>query len=143
MTDKPQSFVDMFKAMGKGMKLPGVDVDAILDYHRKNLEALEASAKAASAGATGVFERQREMLAEALRNWTDIAQSAKASGNPQEFAARQADFARQSFETAVKNATEMAGLVSRSGTETLDILRKRIVEAMDETRKAVEKATKT
>lgn len=138
MTDN--SFFDMFKAMGKGMKVPGVDVDSILDYHRKNLEALEASAKAASAGATSVFDRQREMLGETLRQWTDISQMGKAAADPQDFMAKQAELAKQSFEAAVKNAGEMAGLVGKSGTESFDILKKRIVEAMDETRKAVEKA---
>lgn len=140
MTDN--SFFDMFKAMGKGMKVPGVDVEAILDYHRKNLEALEASARAASTGASGVFERQREMLAESLRQWTDIAQMGKATANPQDFVAKQAELAKKSFESAVKNAGEMADLVGKSGAESFDILKKRIAEAMDETRKAVEKATR-
>lgn len=140
MTDN--SFFDMFKAMGKGMKVPGVDVDAILDYHRKNLEALEASAKAASTGANSVFDRQRELLAETLRQWTDISQLGKAAANPQDFMAQQAELAKKSFETAVKNAGEMAELVGKSGTASIDILKKRIAEAMDETRRAIEKAGK-
>jgi phasin family protein len=139
MTDN--SFFDMFKAMGKGMKVPGVDVDAILDYHRKNLEALEATAKMASAGATTVFDRQREMLADTLKQWTEIAQAAK-SGNPQDVMAKQADLAKKSFEAAVKNASETADMMTRSGSAAFDLLKQRITEAMDETRKAVEKVSK-
>jgi len=135
----PQNFFDMFKAMGKGMKLPGVDVDAILEAHRRNLEALEASTRAAAAGATGVMERQRELLGEALRQWSDIARASRDGADPQDFVARQTEFARHSFEAAVKNAGEIAGMMTQSGTEAMDILRKRVVAAMDEARKAVDK----
>lgn len=136
------SFFDMFKAMGKGMKVPGVDVDAILDYHRKNLETLETAAKMASAGATTILDRQREVLSETLQQWTEIAQAAK-SGNPQDVVAKQTELAKKSFETAVKNASETAEMVTRSGSAAFDLLKQRITDAMDETRKAVEKATKT
>ena len=43
------SFLDMFSRFGRDLKLPNVDVQAILDHHRKNLEALEKSARASAA----------------------------------------------------------------------------------------------
>ena len=55
-------------------------------------------------------------------------------GNPQEMMAKQADFARKTFETAVKNAGEVADIVRKSGTELVEILRARIREAMEEVR---------
>ena len=39
----------MFSKFGSEMKLPKVDVEAMLSHHRKNLEALEKSARAAAA----------------------------------------------------------------------------------------------
>jgi phasin family protein len=68
-----------------------------------------------------------------------MAQSYRASGNPQEMMAKQADFARRSFETAVKNASEVAEIVKKSGTESVEILRERIRETMEEIRKGYEK----
>lgn len=135
------SFFDMFKAMGKGMKVPGVDVDAILGYHRKNLETLEATAKMASAGATTLMDRQRELLSDALKQWTNIAQAAK-SGNPQDVIAMQAELAKKSFETAVKSASEATDLVTKSGSAAFELVSQRVTEAFDEARKAMEKATK-
>ncbi|TJV27578.1 MAG: phasin family protein, partial [Mesorhizobium sp.] len=48
MAKRPESdsFIDMFGRFGRDLKLPNVDVEAILSHHRKNPEALEKSARA-------------------------------------------------------------------------------------------------
>ncbi len=142
MAKKPEaeSFVDMFRNFGANLNMPSVDVDKIIAHHRKNLETLEKTAKAATAGASSMMAKQREMLQETLREVTDMAQGMRSGGaNPQEFMAKQADFAKRSFETAIKNASEMADVVRASSTETIEILRNRIKEAMEEIRDGVEK----
>jgi len=119
--------------------MPEVDIDAILNHHRKNLEALEKSARASASGATAVMNRQREMLQKTMQEVTEIAQGFRAPGNPQEMMAKQADFAKKSFEAAVKNAGEMAELVKKSNTDSIEILRARIRESMEEIRQGYEK----
>ncbi|ESX16054.1 MULTISPECIES: phasin family protein [unclassified Mesorhizobium] len=131
------SFLDMFSRFGRDLKVP--NVEAILVHHRKNLEALERSARAGAAGATSLLSRQREMLQDTLREVSDMAQSYKAPGNPQELMTKQAEFARKSFEAALKNAGEVAELVKKSGTESIEILRSRIKEAMEEIRSGYDK----
>ena len=79
------------------------------------------------------------MLQDTLREVTDMAQSYRAPGNPQELMTKQTEFARKSFETALKNAGEVAELVKKSGTESVEILRERIKEAMEEIRAGYEK----
>ena len=66
MAKKPESqnFIDMFANLGKDLKLPSVDVEQVIEHHRKNLEALQKSASTASSGAATVMARQREMLEE-------------------------------------------------------------------------------
>lgn len=128
------SIVDMFTRFGKDLKLPTVDVQTIIDHHRRNLEALQKSAETAGSGATRIMERQREMLQDTLREITDMAQSYRSPTNPQDMMARQTEFARKSFETAVKNATEMTDLVRQSSTETIEVLRQRIKDGMEEIR---------
>ena len=141
MAKQPQSesFMDMFAKFGRELKMPKVDVDAILDHHRRNLEALEKSAMATAAGASSILERQREMLEESLREITEMAKSYRTPSMPHDMAARQADFARRSFETAVKNAGEVADMMKKSGGETLDILRARIKEAVSEIRQGYDR----
>lgn len=142
MAKKPEteSFMDMFANFGRDLKLPSVDVDSILAHHRRNLEALEKSAKATASGASNVMAKQREILQSSLQEITEMAQGLRSGGaNPQDFIAKQTDFARKSFETAVKNAGEVAEIVKKSGTESVEILRNRIREAMDEIRENYEK----
>ncbi|BAB48585.1 mll1145 [Mesorhizobium japonicum MAFF 303099] len=136
MARQPESdsFMDMFGRFGRDLKVPNVDVEAILAHHRKNLEALEKSARAGAAGATSLLSRQREMLQDTLREIADMAQSYRAPGNPQELMAKQTEFARKSFEAALKNTGEVAELARKSGTESIEILRARIKEAMEEIR---------
>lgn len=136
------SFMDMFAQFGRDLKLSNVDVDAILEHHRKNLEALEKSARASAAGASTLMAKQREMLEEAMREATAMAESYRTPGTPRELVARQTEFARKAFESAVGNAGEVAGLVRKSGTESLDILRERIKQAMAEVRDGYEKLSK-
>lgn len=140
MAKKPEapSFVDMFAGLGRDLRVPGVDVERIIEHHRKNLEALQKSAAAASAGAASVMSRQREMLEETLREITDMAKSYGTPGNPQEMLSKQTEFARRSLETAVKNTTEMAELVRKSSEDTIEVLRKRIRDGMDEIRDSYE-----
>ncbi|WP_394892424.1 phasin family protein [Mesorhizobium sp. AaZ16] len=141
MAKKPESesFLDMFNNFGRDLKLPSMDVEAILSHHRKNLEALQKSASATTMGAQNLMTKQRQILQDTMSEITDMAQSYRAPGNPQEMMAKQADFARRSFETAVKNASEVAEIVKKSGTESVEILRERIRETMEEIRKGYEK----
>jgi len=141
MTKKSESdsVLDMFTQFGRDLKMPSVDIEGILAHHRKNLEALEKSAKATASGATTLMNKQREILQDSLREITDMAQSYRAPGNPQEMLAKQAEFAKKSFETAVKNAGEVAEIVKKSGTESVEVLRARIRDAMEEIRETYDK----
>ncbi|MDW6020374.1 TIGR01841 family phasin [Mesorhizobium sp. BAC0120] len=140
MARKPEteSIFDMFSKLGSQMKLPKVDVEAVLDHHRKNLEALQKSVQASAAGTSSLMAKQREMLQQTLSEVADLAQNYRAGSDPRELMSKQADFARKSFETAVKNAGEMAEIVKKSGGESIDILRERMRESMEEIRAGFE-----
>ena len=139
MAEEPHPFIDMFARLGREMKLPDIDIERIIEHHRRNLEALEKSAKTASSGAAAMMKRQREMLDDALQEAKAMAEQYRASADPGYLMAKQMEFARKSFEAALKNAGEAAELVKKSGTESVDILRTRIKEAMEEIRAGYEK----
>jgi phasin family protein len=134
-----ESILDMLSRLGSEMKLPKMDVEAMLSHQRKNLEAMEKSARAAASGASSVIAKQREALQATFNEIAEVAKGYDAPGNAQEFVSKQADFARKTFEAAVKNAGEVAEIVRQSGGESIDILRQRIQEAMSEVRDSFEK----
>lgn len=141
MAKKPESetLIDMFARLGQDLKMPSMDIERVIEHHRKNLEALEKATRSATSGATSLFARQREMLEETLREITDMAQGLRSPGSPQDMMAKQAEFARRSFETAVKNASEIGEVMRKSSGETIEILRERIREAMEEMREGYDK----
>jgi phasin family protein len=135
---QPPSLIDMFMSLGRDLRLPSIDVEHILDHHRKNLEALEQSARASAAGPSSVLAKQREAIEAAFREFSDFAQTYRVPGDPKEVLAKHADFARKSFETAVKNTSDVAEIVRKSGSASAEILRRRMHEAMDEVRHSYE-----
>lgn len=136
MAKQPEdaNFTDMFARFGRDLKMPKVDVDAILAHHRKNLEALQKAMSASSSGMSTAMTKQRDAFQDMLREAGELAQSYSGSGAPQDVMARQAEFARKTFEAAVRNAGEVADIARKSGTESIEILRKRIQESMQELR---------
>ncbi len=56
---------DMTKMMGD-VKIPGFDMQAIMDAQRKNIEALNAANQTAVQGIQAVAQRQAEILSQAM-----------------------------------------------------------------------------
>lgn len=134
-----ESILDMFAKVGRELQMPQVEIDRIIEHHRKNLEAFETSARAASTNASSIMARQREMLEEAARDFMQAAEKSRSAGNPQDLMQIQAEYARKSFESMVRNTGEMASLMRRSGDESLEALRERVSESIREIREAFER----
>jgi phasin family protein len=140
MAKKPDAdpFTSLFTKFGKDLKMPGMDVQAILDHHRKNFEALQKSASVSASGAQSIMAKQRDMLQETMREITAMAENLRSAGSPQEAMNRQVDFARRSFERAVENTSEVGEIAKKSGTESVEVLRERIKDMMQEIRASYE-----
>jgi phasin family protein len=141
MAKKPETetLADMFDGFGRALKVPRIDIETILDNHRKNLDALQKSASTTASGASSILAKQREALQQQLSEIAEVAQSYGNVAGAQEAMAKHAEFVRRSFEEAVKNASEVAQIAQKSGAESLEILRARIRDSMDEIRKGYEK----
>jgi len=139
MTDKKATddLVSMFMNFGKDMKLPSPDLEALVERHKKNLQALDTAAKTAGSGATEIVSRQREMAQEALDEIAPTADKMKGGADPQTMMTAQAEFARRSFETAIKNTSEIAGLAQKSSTEAFKVLQQNMQETLEEARKVM------
>lgn len=128
---------DLTKMMGD-VKIPGFDMQAIMDAQRKNIEALNAANQAAVQGMQAVAQRQAEILSQTINEVSTIAQQlANASTNPQELTTKQAEIARKAFEQALANARELAEIVSKSNTEAFAIINKRVTESLQELKSLV------
>lgn len=134
--------VSMFMNFGKDMKLPSPDLEALVARHKKSLEALDQAAKTAGSGASAILARQREMVQEALDEISAMTDNFKGGGDPKSLMTAQADFARRSFEMAIRNTSEIAGLAQKSSAEAFKVLQQNMQETLEEARKAMTQAGK-
>ena len=130
---------DMTKMLGD-LKIPGFDMQAIMDAQRKNIEALTAANQTAVQGMQAVAQRQAEILSQAMNEVSTVAQQlASSASNPQEMTTKQAELVRTAFEHALANARELAEMVSKSNTEAFAIINKRVTESLQELKTLVAK----
>jgi phasin family protein len=129
---------DITKMLGD-VKIPGFDMQAVMDAQRKNIEALTAANQAAVQGMQAVAQRQAEILSQAMSEVSSIAQQLSTAGNPQEMTAKQTELARKAFEQALANMRELAEMVSKSNTEAFAIINKRVTESLQELKALVAK----
>lgn len=130
-------FYDLFKRFGESMNLPRMDTEALLESHRKNIEALEQAARIAAAGTASLMEKQRSALEQGMRDASEMAQQARQPVAPQQAVTRGTEWARRSFEAAVSNAQETAEILQKFSAESTDVLRRRIRESMEEAIRSV------
>ncbi|MFH1806926.1 MAG: TIGR01841 family phasin [Pseudomonadota bacterium] len=126
-------------------KLPGVDVNEMMAFQRKNIEALTKANKVAFDGFQAVAQRQSEIFKSLLEQVTSQSKgfSATSTENPMEAAAKQAEVAKDAYESALANAKELTGLVSKSQEEATALLQTRFSESLDELKAAISKAAAT
>ena len=125
-----------FSAMFQQYKLPGFDVQAILDARRKDVEALAAANRVAFGGMEALRDKQIEILRRALNDFQGIAQQfatspANASSNPTEVV-------QKALHQALADMQEIAQKTQQAQTEAYAIVTKRIEEAAKELKSSLE-----
>ena len=67
-----KTIMDMFADMGKQFNLPKIDYDALIETHRKNIEAVQKSTLAFSQDGRALLARQQEIFSEVMRQSRDL-----------------------------------------------------------------------
>jgi phasin family protein len=132
MVQDTRSWLDTLRKFGSELGLPKVDVDKLIDTHRKNLDALEQSAQVAAEGAKSLADKQREIVETAFREAASIAHDFKPTGDPKEIVARQTEFARKAFDITVQNTRDVAQLATKTTADATTIIRERLRASLGE-----------
>jgi phasin family protein len=112
------------------LNLSGV-ASTIAEGRRKDLAALVAANKKSYEGLQAVVARQTAMLKNAVTEWQAIAQGVSPGSAGQGFG-RLDEVAKQNFTLALENIRELGELAARSQAEAFEIVRKRIMENVEE-----------
>src|SRR6202158_1534131 len=135
-----RAFADFGKLWSNG-KTANLDMNWLVSYQRKNIEALTAANQRAFEGVQAIAKAQAEFVREAAEELQKVTKELVGAGSTEDKLSKQASVAKGVFETAVANVNELAGLVQKSNAEAFEVIRKRVVENFDEVKAAFEPKT--
>jgi phasin family protein len=132
MSSPINPFVDLQTLMTQ-FSVPGVDLAAVIESRRKDIDALVAANQSAFEAAQALARKQTEMLMQAMQ---DIQQAARdtASGVGLGDPAKQSANARKAIEKAIADMKELAEMAQSSQRDTLNHLTQRANEHLQEIR---------
>ena len=138
----PQDMLDLEKlaAAMRGQGLGAVDMGAVVEAQRRNLEALAQANQVAADGMRALAERQAEILRQGMEQAASAMRELMSAGSPEDKAARQAEIAKGAFERAIANARELAEMTTRAQNEASDVIARRMAASMEEFKAMVGKS---
>jgi phasin family protein len=139
---KPQSGdpFSQFAAMFQQYQLPGLDVSAILEARRKDVEALTEANQAAFGGMQAIQDKQLEILRRALDDFQSIAQQLASS--PTKPPVNPTDAVQKALHAALADMQDIAQKTQQAQTEAYAIVSKRMEEAVQELKTSLERPQK-
>ena len=130
METETNPFGDM-KKMLEQFKMPGVDMAAIVEARRKDVEALVEANKSAYESMQAIVRKQTEMMAESMQV---MQEAAKSAADP----AKQTEVVRSAFEKTITDMQELAEMARSSQSDAMAHITQRAAEHMAEIKKLMQ-----
>ena len=127
---------DFTKIAGE-FKLPVVNVETVVETGRKNFAAMTTVSTAAVETFKTIAQRQGDMIRAAMEDLSKYGSDVMGAASIEEKAAKQVDFAKKSYDTAIANTKELADLYTKSQTEAFETLNARVAELTEEVKAAL------
>lgn len=124
-SDNKNPFAD-FEGLFKQMQIPGLDMDAMMAAYRKNVEAVTAATQAVNEGMQSLVRHQAEIVKDALEQMRTVTAELSSVKDAKELTERQTEIARQAFDKASANMKELAEMMTKSNTDSLQIIQTRM-----------------
>ena len=117
-------WLDDLKKLIDKYQLPGVDVAALVDWQRKDMEALAEANRQAFEGIKALIDRRNEILQETLAQWQATIKDATSA----EAVSKQTEAVKQGVDKAVANFRELSQLEAQARNNAWKVVQKRIQE---------------
>ena len=122
----------------KQFKVPGVDVGAIIESRRKDMDALIAANQATAAAMQQVAKKQTEILTQALQAAQESAQAlAKGVGGAID-PMKQAELTRKAYEKALADMKEVGEIAQKAQTTAMSGITARAQQSVQEMTKLMQ-----
>ena len=126
----PNSIFSEYKKVIEQFKLPGIDVGAILESRRKDLEAIAEANTTALAGVQSLARKQSEILRTTLTELQSLVARVAQSGTQP--AANTGEVVQQALHKALADMQELAGTAYRAQSDSITVVTKRVAEHVEE-----------
>ena len=128
-TNPTHLFAEYTKVMGQ-FKLPGVDVAAILESRRKDIEALAQANSAALAGVQSLGLKQAEILRTTMTELQSLVAKLGAQGAAP--GANAGEVVQQALHKALVDMQELADTAYRAQSDSIAVVTRRVAEHVEE-----------
>ena len=134
----PFADFDFSKVAGE-FKLPTVNVETFVETARKNFATMTSLNTAAVEQMKTIAQRQGDMVRAAMEDFSKHGSEVLAAATVEEKAAKQIDFLKKSYDSAITNTKELADLYTKGQTEAVTALSARVAELTEEVKAALAK----
>ncbi len=110
--------------MMQQFKLPGIDIAAIVESQKKDMEALAEANRQAYEGIQALARRRNEILMESLTQW----QAAMKDATGPDALSKQAERAREGVQKAMVDMRELADMEAASRSKAWKVVQDRFQE---------------
>jgi phasin family protein len=121
----------------KQFELPGVDIAALIETQRKDIEALVAANRQAYEGMQSLAKRQTEILKETMEVWQTAAKELTGK-SLSESAETRTELAKMALVKALSNMREFAEVATQSQAQVLGVIKKRALENLEDLKKLLQ-----
>lgn len=136
------AFTDMFKN-SQDMFKTNFDYSQVAATGRRNMEAASEAGQVIGENVQAISRRQAEIARATVESALKASKDIFTSGTPETNMAKQAEFAKKTFETSISNMREISEMVAKSCFEAFDVINRRAAESMEEVSKVAGAATST
>ena len=126
-TGRTASGIPSFEELGKlieKFKLPGIDIAAIVESQRKDMEALAEANREAYEGIQALAQRRNEILQESLVQWQEAMKGVTGT----DALTKRAEMASKGVQQAAATFRELAEMEAQSRSKVWKVLQDRFQE---------------
>ena len=116
-------------------KVPGMDMPALIEAGRKEIDALVEANKAAQEAMQALARKQTEMLTEAMQGFQDAVKSAASGVGGVADPAKQAELARKAYQKTLADLKGLADMARKSQSDAMASMTQRAAANMADIKK--------
>jgi len=130
-----------FRRMMAEWRIPSIDLEAMAQSQRKTIAAFTQANQMAMEGTQAWMRRNLELARESMDELQAmIGDMTKPSSSLEDRFARQAEFSKKAIEKGFANIRELAEIVTKTNSEALGVIGKRVTESLEEVKDLTPKA---